>query len=53
MFATLMSEDDVLVQMIQIIMLHQNQANTMDYLQNNLNLAARAQERISASAGFL
>jgi integrase/recombinase XerC len=52
-FATLLSEEGVPVQTIQRVMRHKSHATTMGYLEKNLDLAARAQERISASAGFL
>jgi len=51
-FATLMSEAGVPIQTVQRVMRHKSFTTTMGYLERNLDVAAQAQERISASAGF-
>jgi integrase/recombinase XerC len=51
-FATLLSEAGVPVQTIQKVMRHKSHATTMGYLEKNLELAARAQDNIGASAGL-
>jgi integrase len=51
-FATLLSEAGVPVQTIQKVMRHKSHATTMGYLEKNLDLAARAQDRIGENAGF-
>lgn len=51
-FATLLSEAGVPIQTVQKVMRHKSFTTTMGYLEQNLDVAAQAQERISASAGL-
>ena len=51
-FATLMSEAGVPIQTVQRVMRHKSFTTTMGYLEKNLDVAAQAQERISATAGL-
>jgi len=51
-FATLMSEAGVPIQTVQRVMRHKSFTTTMGYLEKNLDIAALAQERISAIAGL-
>ena len=40
------------IQTVQKVMRHKSFTTTMGYLEQNLDVAAQAQERISANAGF-
>lgn len=51
-FATLLSEAGVPIQTVQKVMRHKSFTTTMGYLEQNLDVAAQAQERISAIAGL-
>lgn len=51
-FATLMSEAGVPIQTVQRVMRHKSFTTTMGYLEKNMDVAAQAQERISAIAGL-
>lgn len=51
-FATLMSEAGVPIQTVQRVIRHKSFTTTMGYLDKNLEVAAQAQEGISAIAGF-
>ncbi|MCA7986556.1 tyrosine-type recombinase/integrase [Burkholderia vietnamiensis] len=51
-FATLMSEQGVPAQTIQRLLRHKDIRTTMGYLEENLELAARAHQRIAQAAGF-
>lgn len=50
--ATLMSEEGIPVQTIQVIMRHKDPSTTMRYLEVNFEHAKRAQERIADKVGF-
>jgi integrase len=51
-FATLLSEEGVPIQTIQLMMRHKNHATTMGYLEANFGLAPPALERIGRKAGL-
>ena len=51
-FATLLSEEGVPIQTIQRVMRHKSFVTTMGYLEKNLDVAARAQDRIGSIVGF-
>jgi integrase len=51
-FATLLSEEGVPVQTIQRVLRHKDVRTTMHYLEENLDTAARAQQRIASLAGL-
>jgi integrase/recombinase XerC len=51
-FATLLSEQGVPVQTIQRMLRHKDVRTTMHYLEENLEIAARAQHEIAARAGI-
>ncbi len=51
-FATLLSEAKVPIQTIQRVMRHKNHGTTMNYLEVNLDTAARAQNEIGKKAGL-
>jgi integrase/recombinase XerC len=51
-FATLLSEAGVPIQTVQKVMRHKSFTTTMGYLEQNLDVAAQAQERISEHAGL-
>lgn len=51
-FATLLSEEGVPVQTIQRVMRHKDVRTTMHYLEENLDTAASAQQRIAIRSGL-
>lgn len=51
-FATLLSEAGVPIRTVEKVMRHKSFTTTMGYLEQNLGVAALAQERISRIAGL-